>query len=290
VIQLDLIWALILGELLLVLALSLTSVLFLNARGRRQDRQAAMHLVGAIKASQGQHLEDTRHWLATAYGLRDEPLSAAAHGILRAETLLYQRIVNLYVKRDRFALQELNIDVETVGEAFRSLRTGSDTPPEATEVAPNNGGDAEDERLRAENEALKQEIQITMETMSRMLGEYAAMFGSEAPAAATDGQYLAAEQHREPGLPAAPEEYTGENIAQAPEELDDLMADDRTLVLDVPDLSATTGTGLDRSGDGLGADVSPGGATMDLAEEMDDELADVWAEALAEQERSDEDK
>lgn len=351
-------WLLVFGELFLVLLVAVISLLVVGAARRRRDRQAAMFLVGVVKENESKRSTETQELLQSKFGYADDLLKQTTHNIMRAEKLLFQRIVNMYVKRDVISLRELNIDVEAVTEPFRQLEVGAGGAPALS--APVAAGDdsAEVESLRTENAALKQELQITMETMSRMLGEYAAMFGgapagppvelSEPVTAPTMEQALetggapvpemaaAVELDSEPeaevevSLDAGNFDLSGDDPVEGLEELEELgtfdePADDLDAAfaaldveVDVPaeaaaepaDETVMIETGgdivLDDGDFDLAADelndifgpddALPGAMSAEAEKEenhepmldaegqpMDDDLADIWADAMAEQ-------
>ncbi len=295
-IEIQLIWLLIGGELLMVLGAALAVLLVMGATKRKRDREAAMHLIKTVKDGEAKRREDIGRWLKQKHGLTGEALDQGVRDMIKAEMLLIQRVANLYVKRDRISLRELNIDVESVSEPFRKLETGAAAAAPAVtgsdEAPADNSGD---EALRAENETLKQELQITMETMSRMLSEYASMFGSS--------------QVGGMSAPAMPEEqeepsaFSDKTVAVAAEELegleelDDLetldeeedenkpasAAEDESMEVDLSDDDIANLFGPEEEDDAL--DATPAHEPMKDAEgnEMDDELADLWADALGEQ-------
>jgi len=305
-IEVGLVWVLIAGELFFVLAGSLAILLVLAVKQRRRDRQAAMYLVKVVKDNEPKRLDATRSLLEQKYGLSGESLDCVAHDIMHAEKLLFQRVINLYVKRDVISLRELNIDVEAMTEPFRKLEPGNGVSA-GSNAADDEQGDAD--ALRADNEALKQELQITMETMSRMLSEYTGMFGNvsqaqagqvqEVPDASTADEDAAVESTGLGSVEDGLQELDDEPSAvDGPE--DEFAADATVLV---PQAAADENAEVDLSQDDL--DMVFGDQDMDLdldAEEppaarkdaegadIDDDLADMWAEALGEQDETEEKK
>jgi hypothetical protein len=318
--HISLIGLLVAGEVFLLLLVALIALLLVNMIRRRRDRQAALYLVSIVKEAEGKRLDETRSLLEAKYGYKDEALVNTAHNIMQAEKLLYQRIINMYVKRDVISLRELNIDVEAVTEPFRTLALAEITAPAHAPQSDQVGGD-EAERLSRENAALKQELQITMETMSRMLGEYASMFGGGPQAQVqsdTMQQVLEADDGTEAlnngfdadmafDIGAADDEQLesvealgdlaldqGGDVSQTP-----ATADDATVMLDAgtdlealdddafsstsgeDDLSFDQFDSVFDAADEQAAASEP--VTSDGEEPMDDELADIWADALAEQ-------
>jgi hypothetical protein len=315
VIEIQLVWLLIGGELVLVLAVALAALLIMGARRRRQDRASALKLIQSTKEREAQRKEETSQWLQPKFGLSGEALERGLHDMLKAEKLLIQRVVNLYVKRDRISLHELNIDVEAVGEPYRKLEI-SDAPVAAAGEEGAASGDGDNDALRMENENLKQELQITMETMSRMLGEYASMFGSsQAQGAAAAPPPAAMDDDLNDGLDAdlgadlddgldadlgadlddeqdADQEGLEdlENL-EGLEELEDLedltdappsTSTDETVQVDLSDDDIANIFG----DDDLSADEHQSPVRTDAeGNAMDDELADMWADALDEQDQ-----
>jgi hypothetical protein len=303
-------WLWLGGELLLVLGVALLVLLIGVARRRRRDRRAAMHLVGAVKAAAPGRRAETRALLEGPYGYSGEPLAQALHDIMRAETQLYQRVIDMYVKRDAAALRELLADIQALSAPLRGLRVPTGTPAATgAEGAATNGELA---RLQGENESLQQELQITMETMSRMLSEYASMIGG-GPETLVESKTL------QGMLSGAAGAVTVAGVASGPTGGGEAALGDLGALEELPGLSGP-GAGMDwddailSGGDAsgeVGADLAPdrGHDEWDLAEgtEIDSadnrrgggqiggaatatktgggtgDLDDIWAAALEEQ-------
>jgi hypothetical protein len=182
-IQVGVVWVLVVGELLLVLAVALASVGVVGFARRRRDRLAAAYLAQVVRAGRGPRDAATRAWLESRYGLEGPELQRAVHDLSTAERNLLQRVIHLYLRRDHLSLRELHIDVEGVTAPLRTLDVRAaghpPAPAPAAQEDPSGLTPEEAAALAAENEALRQELQITMETMSRMLSEYASMFGGD---------------------------------------------------------------------------------------------------------------
>ena len=311
-IEIGLVWLLIGGELLLVLAVALAALLIFGAVRRRRDREAAMHLIQAVKKGESQRKEKTSQWLQQQHGLSGEALNRNVHDMVQAEKLLIQRVVNMYVKRDRISLRELNIDVEAVSEPFRKLEgTGAAAASGEADEAQAGGDDG---ALKAENESLKQELQITMDTMSRMLSEYASMFGTAqpggapAPAAQDAAETEPEESADEPLGAELNDDLEGLAELEDPfESLDDPGQDIEDMGKGLPDVEipadepATAVSDetvqIDLADDEI-ADLFGAEDEFPLEEEqkevqtdaegnvMDEDLANMWADALGEQDNN----
>jgi subtilisin family serine protease len=323
--HISLIGLLIAGEIFLVVLIAWLSLLWINMHRRRRDRQAALYLVGVIKNNEGKRLDETRALLENKYGYNGSALAETAQAIVRAEKLLYQRVINMYVKRDVVCMRELNIDIEAASEPLRALEVASGDGSLQVAVADNaEGGDRA--QLREENAALKQELQITMETMSRMLGEYASMFGGGPESQTQSGamQQMLVENEAEgldnDGFGEEGEFDSETGMAETMDgldELDDLALDDSielpqqassqeasadaTVMLDADDadLQALDDDVFSGAGDedlsfdefDKAFDIDESASTETAAsdtgdESMDGELADMWADAMAEQDET----
>ncbi len=307
--QISTFWLFIIAELFLALSIAVSILLYGRISQKRKDRKAAMHLVGFIKENDAKRQEEIESFLSSKFSLDGEKLGQARHGLSQAEKRLYQRIVNMYIKRDEVALKEMHIDVEGITESLYQLDAGASAAAGSSSAGSENGGDANSNALRAENDALKAELQITMETMSRMLSEYASMFGGtpqNLPDAPTMTQML-----DEGDLPEADEIVADleEDSFSSDEPLEELETLEDIDDLDIetpngpdpvteapqdPDATVVSNDEFDLS-DLAGDDADDFDILDDVAEEktpmldengeeIDDDLADMWADAFEEEE------
>lgn len=294
-IQLSTLVVVLAGELFLTLVIALATLLLMAARRRRRDRQAALHLAGHIRDSEPQRLTEVRDLLLNAYRYSEARAEQTAHALLRAEKRLYQRMLNIYISRDALALRQLHIQMDDLTGAFRGLEVPKGGASE-DDLATGTASDELLQRLRKENEGLKQELQVTMETMGRMLSEYASMFNTGGANAQIPGEILGGAGGQEDDLATIQELEIPGLAGGAIDEFDDLgplwgerHQDDplaKTLILpqgqrapagDV-DLSAPD---LDDLFAEANAQVGQKGASEP---ENSVDLDDIWADALAEQE------
>jgi len=298
VIEIHLTWLLIATELFLLLAIALAGLLLASFRRRRRDRQAAQDLVDIIKQAEPQRTAATRELLERHHGSTGDGLEEALHAIIRAEKLLYQRVITLYIKRDALALRALPIEVEALSEPLRGLLMGGDSAaPGAGESAAVNTEELA--RLREENEGMQQELQITMETMSRMLSDYAAMFGGGAETAQSETFKALLAGARDEVPPDVPPDSTDKSSSAGDtgsHELDSLSELEEINRFDV-ELDWGSAASPDTNAGQPLADGAPRpDAQIDLSEDtpadmkgrdasvdIDDDLADIWANALGEQ-------
>jgi hypothetical protein len=170
-----LVWvAIAIGELVLLLGLALVVSGFRSRAVRRRDRQAVETLVAKVRQHSAERDRAIRVFLVERFGLADETLDAAAVALLQEELRLYQTFANLYLRRDPDVVAAFDLAVQRAVSPYWRL-------PGASVPAPAEVGAeaqlAQVEALRAQNQLLSEELQITMSTMTRMLHEYSGMFG-----------------------------------------------------------------------------------------------------------------
>jgi hypothetical protein len=226
-------------------------------------------------------------------------LDDATDRILGSELRLYAVCANAYLDRDAQALARLNETVDAAIAPYWGLAVS--TPADADVVVTQPADDAqragidpaEYERLREENQRLSAELQVTLDTMSRMLSEYSAMFAGGADAA-LDKQKLRemfANEEAAAAVPPAPapvvagagtrgagEAETAAPGADALPAFADLGDDlsDASSRLDDPDLVALDD--LERTTDLVDSDAPAARLDLDTsgeAEEPDQKAVDV---------------
>ncbi|OOZ37490.1 hypothetical protein [Solemya velesiana gill symbiont] len=175
---------LFMGELLFVTTVGMVVMVVLSILKKRRDRDAARKLIERIKSDEERRKGETREILNEKYGITDEPLESSTVMIDHAEKFLYQTIINAYLNRDADAFENFAVDFESSVAPYRDLAI-----PEAGVTVVHKESqtarvqeievDESDELkvLREENARLSEELRITMDTMSRMLNEYASMYG-----------------------------------------------------------------------------------------------------------------
>jgi hypothetical protein len=156
-----------------LIALVLIVLMFIK---KSRDRKAAAVIIQKIKEDEARRTAETKKILLYKFGFDDGDAEKLAVRTDRAERVLYQSIINMYLQRDASALEGLNITYETAVEPYRTLE-----PPGGGGAS---GGSVDESKeltkLREENKRLSEEIGVTMQTMGRMLSEYSTMFAEKA--------------------------------------------------------------------------------------------------------------
>jgi hypothetical protein len=175
-------------ELAVLLVIGAAAILFVQWRRARRDRAAVSTLVATVRAQLPARKAGVRDMLGRT-GMLGQVLDEATDRFVRSELKLYEVCANSYLDRDAGAVARLNATVDAAINPYWSL--GVAAPSEADvvvtqpvyEAAEAGINPAEYERLKDENQRLSAELQVTLDTMSRMLSEYSAMFAGGADAA-----------------------------------------------------------------------------------------------------------
>lgn len=166
------------GEVLLLVFIALFVSWLRNRSARRRDLKAVRALVEKVKKGKADREALIGRFLDERMGLAGDVLDEARVTMLRAELGLLQRFAHVYSKRDAAAASRFDMELEAAIQPYHALSLGGEVQAAAVPVA----DESELERLRRENTRLSEELRITMETMSRMLNEYSAMFSPDSTA------------------------------------------------------------------------------------------------------------
>lgn len=172
---------LVFGELFLVSVVVVCVVVYLMVAKQRRDRAAMQTLVARIKEDSGRREQETRKIMEERYGFAGAELEEVVKKIVRQERVFYQVLLDVYLKRNTDALQNLSVDYEGSVETYRTL----EIPRRGAAVADSDEESVDSQEvmlLKEENLRLVEELQITMDTMGRMLSEYSLMFSGGADA------------------------------------------------------------------------------------------------------------
>lgn len=164
-----------------LLALVLLSIAYARQRAaQRRDREALVRLVARVREQRGEREAAVERFVVGGLGMDGEQAEDFRHRLLREESALLQRFIDIYRTRESALASRFDGDLFALLDAYHTIQ------PLAPPAAGEDPGDEEvasdqaDEiaRLRQENVRLEDELRITMETMSRMLNDYSAMFAA----------------------------------------------------------------------------------------------------------------
>jgi hypothetical protein len=242
-------------EAYVVLLIGVITWFYLASKQKKKDRNAALKLVEQIKQQSEARQNLTSSHLKEKYNLEGARLKKAITLIDKSEKRFFQKVINLYLKRDSEALGSLDADVAELIDTFRSL-----TPLPAAENKSEK--DEKIELLQEANTQLSEELAITNKTMSDMIAEFSNMFGG------------GSSNEQEQG------EVVDKMIAQYDDEvqndeIDDIFSDEKEVQNDEIDdiLSAEKEVQNDEIDDILSAEKDAAGeGDVALEEEIDDLL------------------
>jgi len=168
-------WLALAGVEMAVLLLGLLLFAWLRAfTQQRRMRRAAHALVAKVGAGRKDREDAIQVFLSVGMGMGGEALKQAAVAIVRGEMCLYRTFANLILRRDAGAVAAFDLALEAAVQPYWQLDgPGAASAPQQ----PEDGGELS--HLREENHRLSQELQVTMDTMGRMLSEYSTMFAAE---------------------------------------------------------------------------------------------------------------
>jgi hypothetical protein len=281
-IELSRLTVLILAELLLGLGL-ITLVLISMAVIRRQKaHKAARQLVERIRHDEQPRSERLRQKLSDVYRYQGETLEQTLDDLNRVEKQLFQKIINGFLKRDLSAFQQLDVDVDNLVLAYQGLEPALEQAVSASADTPFEAADREEiERLQADNQRLSDELKITMDTMARMISEYAAMFASEMGGQGDEEASLPADSSADYKIGQQSEGYSRGGSPPA-------VQPDVSLV-ETPGASETDGTPAEKGGlqEALAGTGKADDQAVDEVLEVADDFSELVVNAMSQMDESD---
>ncbi|MES9945296.1 MAG: hypothetical protein ABW080_10100 [Candidatus Thiodiazotropha sp.] len=257
---------------LLVLS-GLLVVFTLLRKGR--IRKAAAHLAERVKTDKAKREQRLKALLQDRYQYKDSELNQTLHNMMQSEMLLYQNVINGFMKDDQLHLQQIDVDVENLVLGYQGLDV-----PGSVDSSPQESDDNEEiTSLKAENERLSEELRVTMDTMGRMLNEYSTMFAGD-----TDASQVAASPTPEgSGESGEVDESAAEPSSVTESPMDDVPVDEMVSDLvgdtDIPDLSVEESAAAVEQVP-QAADVEENASLDEDAAEADEEVSEIIDEVM----------
>jgi len=172
-------FTLLIEGFILMLLLLLVWIILIIRRSKR-DRLAAETLVQHIKHQSKTRTEITSSFLNEKYLLEGNDLKQAVLSIDLTERKFYQKLINVYLQRDAQGFTSMDASVAEMVDIYKSL---SPVMPESEALDTEKTLKELDEKenkikeLQGSHDKLVEELAITKETMSNMIGEFGNMFG-----------------------------------------------------------------------------------------------------------------
>jgi len=108
-------------EAYVVLLVAIITWFYIASKKKKKDRKAALKLVEQIKQQSEARHTLTSSYLKEKYNLEGPQLKKAINAIDKSEKRFFQKVINLYLKRDSEALGTLDADVAELINTYKSL-------------------------------------------------------------------------------------------------------------------------------------------------------------------------
>jgi len=169
----------LLAEASIILLIALIVVLWLQIKSRNKQSKAVEQLVSQIKEQLKTRTDETESFLKEFYGLSNSELTVATKAICTQEKLLLQNIVDALIRSEYSQITNLDTSVNDLVNTYKNLipkpvEAMTDDLEEGLEVE-NNSNNLD--VLRAENEALTEELGAMHEKILSITSEFSGMFG-----------------------------------------------------------------------------------------------------------------
>ncbi len=180
----------VLVEASLAMAVVVSLWSFFALRRRRRDVAAAQQLVESVRREEPERLSLVSDFVSRI--IKGNDPSPIAERLLEEERDFYKRLIQIYLSRDAEAFSSLPLMVDALGESYRRLllqAEGFGDFSEPVSAPPSRYLDEDDApipapnlsheliSLRAEHGNLQEKFRITLDTMHRMVQEYASTYG-----------------------------------------------------------------------------------------------------------------
>ncbi len=166
-------------EALLVCGVLLFTLITLSVIKKRRDRAAARDLATRVKDGSEVRIAETNALLQREFSLSDESASGVAEEIAAQERRFYQTLISLYLNREAETVRTLDTSLHALVAPYRDLQLPKEEGASGDSIVQDSAAE-ELAELRQENEKLKTELGVTMDTMGRMLNEYSSMYNEGA--------------------------------------------------------------------------------------------------------------
>lgn len=209
----------ILSEISIALLALCCIMAFVMIRNKRRNGDALAQLTAKVKQNEDERLASLKTKLKETHTYPDEKVDEVAAGIIKAEMIFYQGLMDTFSSGDGAALKEFDQKIDSVIDAYRNLVPQAATPPTADDTS-ENSETLKDEmaQLTAKNENLAKELDAIKSAMEETNEEFTRAF--------TRGM-------NKDTKPVSPEEVTAD------------ISDDAEISADTPDDTADIPEGLE---------------------------------------------
>ena len=169
----------IFSEIGILLVLVAFVVGFLMLRRKNRENYLARHFVEKLKQEEGTRKQSLMDILQKVHEMDANLATKTAEAMLGCEKQIYNRVLRLFLGKDRDALPQLQKDVENMATAYRKL---VDTAQNTTIVERDDNPKlhaqlrAQIKQITAERDKVQKDLDEAMISMENMLKEYTQMY------------------------------------------------------------------------------------------------------------------
>lgn len=169
----------IFSEIGILLVLVAFVVVFLMLRRKNRENYLARHFVEKLKQEEGTRKQSLMDILQKVHEMDANLATKTAEAMLGCEKQIYNRVLRLFLGKDRDALPQLQKDVENMATAYRKL---VDTAQNTTIVERDDNPKlhaqlrAQIKQITAERDKVQKDLDEAMISMENMLKEYTQMY------------------------------------------------------------------------------------------------------------------
>lgn len=169
----------IFSEIGILLVLVAFVVVFLMLRRKNRENVLARHFVEKLKQDEVTRKQNLMTILQKVHEMDANLATKTAEAMLGCEKQIYNRVLRMFLGKDRESLPQLQKDVENMATAYRKL---VDTAQNTTVVEHNENPKmhaqlrAQIKQITAERDKVQKDLDEAMISMENMLKEYTQMY------------------------------------------------------------------------------------------------------------------
>ena len=211
----NLLTIILLAEGLVVSLLLLSLMIGLKLRKRRRKRRAVTQLLSQVEHQSEVRVKETGSFLQDIYQFQDSELKVAVDTIDKHEKVFFQKVISMFLDDDTDLMISMDATMAELVGTYKNLKPKS--------LEGQNNDDSKDllkelAVLRNSNEKLKEELAITKNTMSNMIGEFGSMFGGGSDHELAKHEVVAQVKDISPNEEDTPKEVDDLNLDDNPED------------------------------------------------------------------------
>ncbi len=173
-IELDSIMVVFMAEAVLVLFLLIFALLLLSRKHAIGAQEASGKVIDKLQDAEKIKAKKLSELVSVHCAIEPELLNDLQVEIKNSERHLYQQIIRIFLNRDKQVLKEIDQQIDSLIEPYCKLLTHSSGGREDTDKVSQQ--EQKNDQLAMENERLKEQLTIAMDTMDEISAEYTRVF------------------------------------------------------------------------------------------------------------------